>query len=367
MPDIELVNKWTPEESFRAAAVRGTFDFEDAEVEHRIECEFPIDEKPWKIGAIIGASGSGKTTVARDQFESDLVDFDKMRWHGSKSFIDSYPKGLKIEDITAALSSVGLSSPPDWLKPYRLLSNGQKFRAAMARSLLSKKGGTLVVDEFTSVVDRQVAKACCVALNKHLNRKDDAPRFVAVSCHHDIVEFLRPDWVLDLDEKRFTWCGRIPKPSFRIVIRPAEKSVWGYFRRHHYLSHTLASSCKCFVAFMIGEDGQETPVAFTSYLRQPHARAKNIMREHRTVVLPDYQGLGLGVRLADWLANKLVTNGWRFTSVTSHPAMIAYRQRSENWVCRREASHTSSGSAHAKIHNNSGSQRRLTYSFEYKL
>jgi len=110
---------------------------------------------------------------------------------------------------------------------------------------------------------------------------------------------------------------------------------------------------------------EETPVAFLAYVRQPHQHAKNLMRGHRTVVMPDFQGMGLGVKLSDWLANHLVQKGWRYTSVTSHSAMIHYRLKSPDWKCIRRASHVAKGSKNAKIHAAAGSQQRLTYSFEY--
>jgi ABC-type ATPase with predicted acetyltransferase domain len=53
-----------------------------------------------------------------------------------------------------------LNSVPSWYKPYQVLSNGEKFRADLARKLKSNT----VIDEFTSVVDRTVAKAASVSL-----------------------------------------------------------------------------------------------------------------------------------------------------------------------------------------------------------
>lgn len=359
MPNLDIVKKHKVAKSFRVDTVRGMFDFPDTEVEHRIKVRFPYDKEPWKIGLIIGASGSGKTTVAKEEFGLDET---PLEWPRNKSFLDGFRKGIKIEDITASLSSVGLSSPPDWMKPFHLLSNGQKFRAEMARRIL-ESDSRVVIDEFTSVVDRQVAKSCSMAIEKFIRRrKEESSQLVAVSCHYDVIEYLRPDWVLDLNTNEFTRCGRMPRPKTEITIRQCDRSMWELFRKHHYLSHTIATAAKCFVAF-IGD----APVGFTSYVRQPHNTVMNLMREHRTVVMPDYQGFGLGVRLSDWLANHITSNGsWRYTSVTSHPAMIGYRLRSPLWKCIRKASHVSKGSEKtSKIHKSQGSQSRLTYSFEW--
>jgi ABC-type ATPase with predicted acetyltransferase domain len=115
------------------------------------EGDVPIESRDWSIGLIVGPSGCGETTLAREMF-GEVVDAP-LEWH-KPSVIDDFDPSLSLEDITAALSSVGFNTIPAWLRPYGVLSNGEKFRVSMARRLL--EGGELtVVDEFTSVVDRQ--------------------------------------------------------------------------------------------------------------------------------------------------------------------------------------------------------------------
>jgi ABC-type ATPase with predicted acetyltransferase domain len=110
------------------------------------------------------------------------------------------PDGISIKDIERMFTSVGFASPPNWLRPYGVLSNGEKMRCDLAYALL--KGDDLVVyDEFTSVVNRQVAKAASFAISKCVRR--NGKRFVAVSCHDDIIEWLQPDWIYNTDTKRF--------------------------------------------------------------------------------------------------------------------------------------------------------------------
>lgn len=64
----------------------------------------------------------------------------------------------------------------------------------MARKI---KSGA-VIDEYTSVVDRTVAKAASVALSRYVNN-NDIENVVISTCHRDIVEWLEPDWVIDTD------------------------------------------------------------------------------------------------------------------------------------------------------------------------
>ena len=87
------------------------------------------------------------------------------------------------------MSSVGFSSPPSWVRPYHVLSNGEQFRVDIARTL-SEKPQLAIVDEFTSVVDRTVAQIGSSAIQKTVRRRGQ--KFIAVSCHYDIVKWLEP-------------------------------------------------------------------------------------------------------------------------------------------------------------------------------
>ena len=109
------------------------------------------------------------------------------------------PDQMSAKQITEALSSVGFSSPPDWLKPFKVLSNGQKMRAELAR-LIAESNEPVIYDEFTSVVDRQVAQIGSAAIQKFIRRNNK--QFIAVSCHYDIEQWLEPDWVYDVNNHK---------------------------------------------------------------------------------------------------------------------------------------------------------------------
>jgi ABC-type ATPase with predicted acetyltransferase domain len=96
--------------------------------------------------------------------------------------------------VSTKLSSVGFNSIPSWYKPYHVLSNGEKFRADLARKIKSNS----VIDEYTSVVDRNVAKAASVALSRYINN-NELKNIVISTCHMDIVDWLEPDWVINTD------------------------------------------------------------------------------------------------------------------------------------------------------------------------
>ena len=186
---------------------------------------------------------------------------------------------MGIREVTGLLSAVGLSSPPAWLRPRQVLSNGEGFRADVARAL-AELDGLAVIDEFSSVVDRQVAKVASHAVQKHVRRA--GRQLVAVTCHYDVTDWLQPDWAFDAASGEFSWRLVQRHPEIRLDVHPADRRLWPVFRRHHYLSSDLHQSARCFAAYAGGH-----PVAFASYMHFPHPAAKNIKVSHRVVVLPD--------------------------------------------------------------------------------
>jgi energy-coupling factor transporter ATP-binding protein EcfA2 len=146
--------------------------------------------KKFKIGVIVGSSGSGKSTLLKHfGIEANPI------WDDGKGIVSHFDTP---DEAINKLGSVGLNSVPSWYKPYRVLSNGEKFRCDLARKL--KTGA--VIDEFTSVVDRNVAKAASVSISRYI-KKNDIENIVISTCHRDILEWLEPDWVIDTDTGEF--------------------------------------------------------------------------------------------------------------------------------------------------------------------
>lgn len=285
-----------------------------------MSAHLPIEERDWQIGLICGPSGSGKTTLARQLFPNNIV--GELEWAENESVVDSFSVNLSTKDVCAALSAVGFSSPPSWMKPFRVLSNGEQFRATLARAL-SENEDLIVLDEFTSVVDRTVAKIGSCAVAKHIRR--GRKRFVAVSCHNDIVDWLQPDWIFDTGANLFSWRCLQQRPEINIRIEPCRREKWSMFSHHHYLTGRLNVSAKCFLG-IIGD----SPVVFTAVTYWPHPTAHG-WREHRTVVLPDFQGVGIGNAMSEHIAGIFAATKKPYRSVTSHPAMIRHRAKSSLW------------------------------------
>lgn len=191
MSDFNIVKKNTVNKTFRVAKVMSDFDVSLEHSNEHFKGTINFPDK-WNIGLICGGSGTGKTTIINELFKKDII---TNFIYDDNSVLDNMPKEKTTEEIEKMFYSVGFGSVPSWLKPYKVLSNGEKMRVDLARALLEKD--FIVFDEFTSVVDRQVAKTSCIAINKAIKNTDK--KFIAVSCHKDIIEWLQPDWIFDTD------------------------------------------------------------------------------------------------------------------------------------------------------------------------
>ena len=329
MPSVKFVNSSEIQRTARVTQLEGLFDITpNTKSVVAYDLEIPIETFDWNVGVIVGPSGSGKTSIARQLF-GDQFD-PKFDWIPSKSIVDSFPASMSIKEITSLLSSVGFSSPPNWLRPYHVLSNGEQFRVNIARGL-AESPELLVVDEFTSVVDRTVAQIGSAAIAKSVRRRNQ--KFVAVACHYDILEWLQPDWVFDPSTSRFAR-DCLQRPQITLQVQPVSgKEYWPLFSKFHYLNHQIHPGAKCFAAFYNGR-----PVAFTAVLTMPCPQGTR-WKEHRTVCLPDFQGVGIGNAMSNFIASCFHgTRGRYYLSVTANPAMVAYRAKSPLWNMTRKPS-----------------------------
>lgn len=197
MPNFNIIKESKYDKSFRNESIKGQFDLEIETIKEEFNGNINIEGKEWSVGLIVGSSGSGKSTIAKQVFtDGYITSFE----YGSKSVIDEMPSDKSTTEITKTFNSVGFATVWSWLKPYHVLSNGEKMRVDLARSILEDKN-LIVFDEFTSVVDRTIAKTSSSAIQKAIRKTKK--QFVAVACHYDIIEWLEPDWIYDTDKQEF--------------------------------------------------------------------------------------------------------------------------------------------------------------------
>lgn len=355
MPSVDLLRRVPIVRCARVMQFEGLFDLAPVDTsETAFHVDLPIEQRAWQVGLIVGPSGSGKSSIAREIFGQHLV--SHFTWDETRAIVAQFSQDLPVQHVAQLLCSVGFSSPPAWLRPYSALSTGEQFRVTVARALASNSD-LLVIDEFTSVVDRTVAQIGSAAVARAI--RSNGKRFIAVTCHYDVLDWLQPDWVYDTGPHQFYWRSVRRYPDIGLEIFRVNREAWRWFRQHHYLNSHLHKSSHCFAGTI-----QEKPAAFTAVISFPHSIRPG-WREHRTVCLPDFQGVGIGNAMSEFVAGCFRATGKPYFSTTSHPAMIRHRARSRNWRMNRCPSRTAPhrGKGHALAR--STAIHRLTAGFEY--
>lgn len=189
---IDRIN--SPEITYNVKYILDKFDMKETNLQS-FEGEIDLDFD-WNVGLIVGNSGTGKSTIAKELFgENYITKFE----YDNRAIVDNFDDN-DINKIINTLTNVGLASTTTWLKPYNVLSGGEKMRCDLAKALLSKND-LIVFDEFTSVVDRNVAKIGSFVVQKNVRKNNK--KFIAVGCHFDVEDWLMPDWVFNTNEMTF--------------------------------------------------------------------------------------------------------------------------------------------------------------------
>lgn len=367
MQTFEVLLKTEAPTSFYCMKAANSVDLQiEKKLTHNLKVRADI-ETPYNVGLIIGNSGSGKTTLAKhiwgDECFESLLD-------PNLSIIDQFDDGYSYDERVAFLSGVGLGAPVTWIQPVKTLSNGQQARCEVALQVARQDNKFTIIDEFTSVVDRTVAKAMSHSVQK-VARKN-AKTIVLLSCHYDIVDWLNPDWIIDCNTQEYI-DRRLLCPGFtrseELVFGVRElinSKSWSIFKKYHYLSDSLPpGKTKMFGLFH--DDTQIGFIAYSNYVmhKQEHKDAgiPMIMHANRIVVHPDYCGFGLGGRMTDITADYMKHQlGYDVQIKLSSASMANLLKRNSRWelaYVNRNVHNIWSGK------NRNGRMDVKTYSFRF--
>jgi GNAT superfamily N-acetyltransferase len=295
--------------------IRARYDIKDY-----VEPQVTIPKLPTDgIVLIVGTSGSGKSTILRSlgQLQTPVI-------NAGDDVINNFSTPQHGEEL---LLACGLRSIPTWFRPAKTLSNGEYHRFEMAMSL---DQGLNAIDEFTSVVDRDTAKSLALSIRKYYDQRGTAEPLYIASCHRDIIDWLDPEWVYDTDlqvlDNRRSPFRMGSRPELTLTIRSTSADYWRYFGKYHYLDTAISRSAHYYV-LLLGNK----PIGFHAAIHSTNRDIHSYWRGHRTVILPEFQGMGIGTAFSDAIAEIYVSRGLRYFSKTAHPSFGEHRERSELW------------------------------------
>jgi len=226
---IQVAKKCPDYNGYRSARVKSLFNASHGDT-FNLTIDLPIDDLEWQIGLVVGPSGTGKSSIGEQLFGGGKLVNLYADWPPDEPLIEAISPGADFNLVTGSLANVGLGDVPAWLRPFHALSNGQQFRAGLAR-VICDPHDEVIIDEFTSVVDRQIAKIGAMAFAKGW-RRNKGKKVVLLSCHYDIVEWLSPDWVFD------TGTGAFKKKA---NSEPDQSSSWKFGRSTPLTGSILSS------------------------------------------------------------------------------------------------------------------------------
>lgn len=322
---IEVHNRVSDFNSYRAARVKSLFNAESG-CNFDLEVEADLDFE-WNIGVVVGPSGSGKTSIGKIIFGEDKIYDYHEGWAPDKPIIDCIAPDGDFNEVTGSLANVGLGDVPAWLRPFRVLSNGEQFRAGLAK-VICEKPAEIVIDEFTSVIDRQIAKIGSQAFQKAWRRSNPTGKVVLLTPHYDILEWVQPDWVIDTKTKTFSK-EHLRRPDIQLDIFEVDKSYWPFYKPHYYLDLPEPVNATHYIGVVDGELACHVIIA-------PFFQCGGY-RMTRLVTMPEWQGAGVGSKFLNYMAQYALDGKAKFGRKlpayfhTSHPQLCGYLRRSKKW------------------------------------
>ena len=141
--------------------------------------------------------------------------------------------------------------------------------------------------------------------------------------------------------------------------------MWNLFAKYHYLDSSLHQACTQYVGVYNGQI-----VCHTGVIQFP--MRKGWKRVHRFVVLPDYQGVGIGTHFIKEIAKIYTNKGMEFNLTTTTPALIYALAKDKDWILKRKgrnqgdySAFSSYGGAYTHLANKR-SNNRITFSYWFR-
>jgi len=310
----------------RTVAVCEAFGLGVDEAKHFIVFDnFSLDFHKGDLIYVTGDSGGGKTLLLKafkKFFGDEAIELGDLEIDPDETLVEGV--GTDVKEAIEILSLCGLNDAFLFLRKYKELSEGQKYRYKLARLMDSKEKSVWIVDEFCAKLDRVMAHiiACLVQKVARKYRKT----VIVGTTHRDLIEDFQPDVIVEKGFERdveVTENGYAPKRCSvceNISIEKANLEDYNKLSRFHYRSKSEESESlwlkDCYKLLFDGEligvivysrsylNLKPRNMVFGKrYVYTPgdllKARLINeeIARITRVIIHPKFRGIGLGAFL----------------------------------------------------------------------
>ena len=273
---------------------------------------------PRDIIYITGESGSGKTTLLK-ALEKDLgeeaTNIDKIQLDPEKPIIETL--GKTVEEGLRLLSRVGLNDAYLFVRRYRELSDGQKYRYRIAKLIESERQWWMM-DEFCSTLDRETAKIVAFNVQKQARRTSRA--VIAATTHMDLLEDLVPSVHIHKGWGRRIQVRYFPNRPNEVCsvtrgLRIEEGTLKDYKQLAEFHYRNPETRPVPIKIYKLKRDGDDVAIGVILYSYPPpqcfgrtEAFGRRVPLEEvnekmatisRVILHPKYRSIGLGVRLVE--------------------------------------------------------------------
>ncbi|MCO6437382.1 MAG: hypothetical protein J5J06_09875 [Phycisphaerae bacterium] len=273
------------------------------------------------IVLVLGPSGSGKSTVLAElerRFTA-ACSVQRVAFPVTSSVIDAVASDRPLSEALSLLTACGCCEPRLWIRRFDELSEGEKFRARLARALGLLREPTpaapLLCDEFGSLLHRRLARAIAFNLRKLVSARGFS--VVLAASNDDLVGDLRPDVIVRLGGQ-----GRVASQHCRhrgthvfglrrrLRVEPGSRRDYDDFAAMHYRSADELGFVDKVYVLREGAAGDllgivvyaHSPLELSKrntatqgrYIRDSEAVNRDFRILRRLVIHPDVRGCGLG-------------------------------------------------------------------------
>jgi ABC-type transport system involved in cytochrome c biogenesis ATPase subunit/GNAT superfamily N-acetyltransferase len=285
--------------------------------------DFSLEFRRGDLVYVTGDSGGGKSLLLRafkNYFGEEAVELNDLQISSEETLIEGVGKDVK--EAIEILSLCGLNDAFLFLRRFKELSDGQKYRYKLAKLVNCKEKTVWLVDEFCASLDRVMARVVAFLFQKVARKLGKT--VVVATTHDDLFEDFQPDILV---RKGFEGEVEIVKNEFKpkrcsilenVRVEKGSREDYEKLKRFHYKGRAdkglggfnvrdcfrllfgdvligVIVFCNSYLNLkprnmVFGERYVYTP----SDLHRAHLINEEIARISRVIVHPKFRGIGLG-------------------------------------------------------------------------